>query len=146
MSTLKKRDLAENSNTGLMNSMVTSVFMIRSLPLDLPIMAWHSILSFTCLGLMMKQEVRKKLRQCNTKQGAIIIIINFCRYLQSSVKCLKCLYQKMYNPNKIEIYILKQLVHLFSDITHIYSTLCSIDMFPMIQDLKRMGCGPVIVE
>ena len=51
LSTLKKTLSAENSRTGVMNSQETADFMISSLPPARPIIAWHSIFSFTICGL-----------------------------------------------------------------------------------------------
>ena len=52
--TQKLISLCENDRSGLINSALTSTFMMRSLPVPVPIIAWQNMRSFTFCGLVEK--------------------------------------------------------------------------------------------
>ena len=54
--TQKLISLWENERSGLMNSALMSTFMIRSLPVLVPIIAWQNMRSFTFCGLVKRKK------------------------------------------------------------------------------------------
>lgn len=56
--TQKLISLWENDRSGLINSALTSTFIIRSFPVLVPMIAWQNMRSFTFCGLLKTENVK----------------------------------------------------------------------------------------